>query len=109
MHLHLPCDKSAFTTSITANPPSSNPATSLHWTVEQEGVEEQVEGETRVEEVGAGTSVSSSSVTVAMGASDLVVTCLASQRGSRDIPAYTHMVALLSELQHTSSTTPFNV
>lgn len=84
------------TVRLTCTSSPSTPASTLLWRLDQGEGEVEMEADTLVENLPGGFSLSSSTISLAMSATDnLIVDCLASNPGSKDFTSYQHVVQLL--------------
>jgi len=84
------------TVRLTCTSSRSTPASTLLWRLDQGLGEEEVEAETLVENLHNGFSLSSSTISLVMSATEnMIVDCLASNPGSKDFTSYQHVIQLL--------------
>jgi len=84
------------TVRLTCTSSRSTPASHLIWRLDQGEGSEEVEAETSVENLPDGFSLSSSTISLVMSATEnLIVDCMASNPASKDFTSYQHVIQLL--------------
>jgi len=84
------------TVRLTCTSSHSTPASTLLWRLDQGEGSEEVEAETLVQNLPNGFSLSSSTISLVMSATEnLIVDCLASNPASKDVVFYQHVIQLL--------------